>query len=535
MIKNIFLPEQIKNYYLFSKRIIGFDIGRTHISASQIYCAGNTITIEKCLDEKIETGIAPYQDRAAKAIQAILGQLDQYDAIRSSLPSEFIIFKELRLPFLAQDKIAKVLPYEIEPLLPFKLTDATIDFIITKRHETDKSVEFLVAAVQNQHISNHLQLFATAGISPEVITVDLFALYGLYLKIPEYAALQDGTALIDIGKSGTRIAYIQDGQLRLIRSLGHGTLQIAKTASEQTHIPVNTIIENSIRFGISKPDDQIYTDVMSTALTSFWRNISFTLSSFTMQAEPTQALTKILLLGGGAEIKGIETFIADHAHIPTEKFHIERLFQDSNIRLKNKILIPTSTIVSLSTALPNPATEDFNLRKHQFATANESVMNKQLMVSGSLLFFLIALFGFHIIWQTRKLENTISSSKKEAIGLLKEKFSDIEGGAFDTVIENAKEKLADKEKIVSAFNGVPFLKYLLELTNKIDAQAWGFVIEKLVITDEKISMEAQVKDLASLKALEHALDSSKLFYLVEPKEDWQKFTMELRFKESEES
>jgi len=435
---------------------------------------------------------------------------------------------------VSYDKIKKVLPYEIEPLLPFKLTDATIDFIITKRHEAEKSVEILVAAVQNQHITNHLQLFAAAGISPEVITIDLFALYGLYLNIPEYANLAGGIALIDVGKSATRIAYIQSGQLRFIRTMAHGTLHLTKTASEQAHIPANTIIENSIRFGLFKPDDPDYNTAMTIALSAFWRDISFTLNSFTMQTDSTQALAKLILLGGGAEIKGIELFIENQSHIPTEKFQIGKVFENNTINLKNTANIPSSALVSLSTALPCLETEDFNLRKNQFAVAHSTIGDKQIIVAGCLFLILFGLLGMHTLLQTRKMEFALSSSKKEAIGALKEKFEDIEEVTFDEVIETAKEKLAEKKKIVSAFQGEPFLKYLLELTNLIDATAWGFTIDKLTITEEKILLDAQVKDFPELKLLEHALDNSKIFSLVEPQETT-KFNMELRFKESEES
>ncbi len=535
MIKNIFLPEQIKNYYLFPKRVVGFDIGKTHISASQIRCAGATTTIEKCLDEKIENGSSSYQERAAKTIQTILHAVDTYDSIHSALSSEYVIFKELRLPFLSYDKIKKVLPYEAEPLLPFKLTDATIDFIITKRHEEEKSVEILVAAVQNQHLINHLQLFSAAGVSPEIITVDLFALYGLYLKIPTYAALSGGAALIDIGKNTTRIAYIQAGQLRFIRTLTHGTLQIAKTASEQSHLPTSTIIENSIRFGILKPDDPDYSAAMTTALTAFWRDISFTLNSFTMQTENSQALAKLILLGGGAEIKGIELFIENQSHIATEKFQIAKLFENSSIKLENAASIPSSTIVSLSTALPCVETEDFNLRKNQFTDASNTTADKQIIVGGCLFLVLFGLLSLHTFLQTRKLELALTSSKKEAIGALREKFEDIEGSSFDDVIESAKEKLTEKKNIVSAFQGEPFLKYLLELTNLIDVAALGFNLDKLTITEDKIVLAAQVKDFPELKLLIHALDNSKIFSLVEPPQEIRFDNMELRFKESEES
>ena len=127
-----------------------------------------------------------YNERAIAAIKLVSEKLDPYDVVYSSLSSSLAIFKELKLPFLTYDKIKMVVQYEIEPLLPFAANDAVIDFIIPKAHPQEGSSEILVAAVQNQHIVSHLQLFQAAGIDPEIIFIDLFVLYELYKKMPSY-------------------------------------------------------------------------------------------------------------------------------------------------------------------------------------------------------------------------------------------------------------------------------------------------------------------------------------------------------------
>src|SRR3972149_10513481 len=116
MIRDILLPEQYKGYYVFAKRIIGFDIGKTHVNATQMYLTGRTRIIEKFFEEKLEAGPANNnREKIVKAIQTILAQVDAYDAIHSSLSSAVAVFKELKLPFLQYDKINMVVTYEVEP------------------------------------------------------------------------------------------------------------------------------------------------------------------------------------------------------------------------------------------------------------------------------------------------------------------------------------------------------------------------------------------------------------------------------------
>src|SRR5579872_1443288 len=237
MIKNLFIPEKIGTHYLFPKRIVGIDVGKTHVNATQLYLKGKQITVEKLIEIPLETGNgSSYEERASAAIKTALAQVDRYDALHTSLPSSLVVFKELKLPFIGRDKIAMVVEFEVEPLLPFSLADAVVDFIVTREHADEKSTEILVAAVQKLYIAQHLQLFVDAGANPDVILVDLFALYSIYLQIPSYSSFKGDVALIDLGSQTTRLAYIQKGQLRFIRSIPKGVTQITKSISELLNI-----------------------------------------------------------------------------------------------------------------------------------------------------------------------------------------------------------------------------------------------------------------------------------------------------------
>jgi DNA-binding NtrC family response regulator len=62
------------------------------------------------------------------------------------------------------------------------------DFIITDTKQTDQGQEaqVLVAATQRTAIVEPLSLLQQAMLDPHVITVDTFALYGLYSEIAAY-------------------------------------------------------------------------------------------------------------------------------------------------------------------------------------------------------------------------------------------------------------------------------------------------------------------------------------------------------------
>lgn len=545
MIKDLFLPDQVKGYYLFAKRIIGFDIGKTHISATQVFLKGRNIVIEKYLEEKLDGGSNNNHERVVAAIKRIMAQVDSYDAVHTALSSSVIIFKELKLPFLDYDKINKVIRYEVEPLLPFSIHDATIDFIITKQYAEDSSSQLLVAAVQNQHIEQHIELFVSAGIMPSLITIDLFALYGFYNFIPQYAHLQGGAALIDLGMLTTRIAYIHDGQLRFIRTLNKGTSHIAKALSDALEMQSNEAMDNLIRYGLEKNNDSRYLMAINQIYATFWNDIQLTLQSFTTQAAD-QGIRNILLLGGGAEIKGVIEFVKSHVQVSCSMMHATDILYDPHISIKNKLVLPSSGIISLSTALPCPVTENFNLSPQQ-ATRTESI-KKQLITAAVLCILLLGALVINNFLQIRSLSNMATKSAQEALDALKDRknFQEPLRDLFKPESIKKTERDAGRQKKLTqelllteaaylatdavkkqgemwfAFSGgyrASFLTYLLELTNIIDKDALQFSLDSLTIAEGIMTLKGRVKNSEALKVLEKEIRSSKLFKLPESAEE----------------
>jgi type IV pilus assembly protein PilM len=542
MIRELFLPDKINNYYLFSKRIIGLDIGKTHISATLVVAKGKQTTIEKYVEEKIELGVTTnYVERATKTLQLVMAQFDSYDEIRVALSSSIAIFKEIKLPFLSHEKIKMVVNYEIEPLLPFSLNDAVVDFIVTKQFPQEASSQVLVAAVQNQHIAAALEICAGAGISPDVLTIDLFALYSLYKNIPTYTSLQGNIVLIDLGIQATRIAYIQQGQLRFIRTLGKGTYHIAKEVSEALAMQPNETMEYIIRYGLEKSTNQQYLQAITQSLTSFWQEIQFTLQSFLIQGTAQEKISQIVLLGGGSEIKKIAEFASSQLNIPCELMHITDVLQNHSITVKNKIALPSSSIISLATAIPSEVTEQFNLRQGEFTSAKEGILDKQMLVAAGLCLLLLGTLGTHIFLQIRAFRNSAIASQNEAVQALKERSNfaaPLQDGLrnikkekeiLNTAISIAQDEVKKQEETWFAFAGparATMLKYLLELSKRIDKDSLGFDIQSLQIGNGVMTLKASVKNHEALRILEKELKESKLFtYVSSPEETT--FTMKI--------
>jgi Tfp pilus assembly PilM family ATPase len=539
LIKNIFLPEKIGANYIFAKRIVAVSIGKTTITATKTYIKGHDITIETIIEEIIETVNAEESDaeRITKTLKIVFGKVGSYDELCVIVPSSLVVFKELKLPFLSRERISMVIGFEIEPLLPFSLKDAVIDFIITKQNKEEKSSELLVTAIQKQHIIEYVTFFESINIKPTIITVDTIALYSLYAAIPSYNQLQGGTALIDIGLYTTRITLMINSQLKMIRTLPKGIIAITKKAALDLNITPNEVMEKIIRFGLESTESFEYTQKIEQAIASLWDDINFTFTSFSSQFLNRNAMTKIILLGEGSLIKGLLPSLSKKINIPCELFRVDAIQELKNIHIKNDVVITPVNVVSVSAAIPSPITADYNLLYKEISPPDTTLFIKQAVVSVILTIGLFACLITHYSLQLKKVKNEITISEQQALSALKEKFQNLEDEKKLTdAIDAAHEEIKKQKERWFAFSNqsrASFLQYLLELTSKIDTKTIGLDVEQISMSEQELILKARVKDYEALKILERELGQSQLFSYVEPQENLQ-FAMKITLAPREE-
>ncbi len=553
-IKDILLPEKIKSYYLFTKIVVGIEVNKTKVIATKTRISGTTSTIEAIFEETIlenaspslvensSENIAEVQqniDPTSSALIAIFAKVGTYDEIHTVLPSSIAVFKELKLPFISRDKISMVIGFEIEPLLPFPLRDAIIDFIITREIPEEKSSEVLVTAVQKQHIIQHLTLFEAAGIRVDSVTVDMISLYGLYRHIDAYKNVQGGTALINITGHSTAIAFMINGQLKTIRTLPKGIVALTKQIAQELDKTSSEILDYLFRFGIEQTDNADYSAAITKITSDWWDSVSFTLNSFTNQLLNRQPMAKIIFLGNGASIKGLVPFIGQKSGINCELFTMPETINNPLCTIKNGNLVTPFNVISASAALPLPITVDYNLAQKEFVTPDDSLLAKQLII---LLVLTVSVFSTlitHYFVQTSKLQDVAHKSEKQAVDILTSTFKELDNvkALSDEVIEDATRELEEKQKRWFAFSSqarASYLQYLLELSSKIDRKTIDLQVDQIIIADGILTLKAQVKDYPALKVLEREIEQSPLFTFAEAPPETPQFTLRLTLVSNEE-
>lgn len=560
MIKEIFLPEKIGTKRIYSQKVLGMTIQENTVSCAKIYASRSKNIIEKVFEQKIEDGSEQnYSERASQTIKEMLSKTGKYDQLRISIPASLVIFKELTVPFVDEDKIKMILDYEVESMLPFSIDEAVLDFIINKQSKKDKTSQILVAAVRKEDLSRILDIYTQAGINPTCVTIDLFAIYSIYQQIQEYKSIEKSSVIIDIGSHSTQIAFIDEGCLRLTRIIPRGILTVAKTVSDETNIPMTQVEERLKKYGLDPMGEQDYEKSLQKHIINFFHDIQFTLNSFSLKIADYQRISKMLFTGIGSDLKGLSRFCQNLLQIPCEIFSVEKIFLNKkfNNKVKEYVSRWNAYLVALGTALPSDQQSDFDLRRKEFALHRKKLISYQIVTAGIFIVLIFSALTITGYFQVTDLSSNIKRIESRESSKLKRILpKDIKLPkqiTLRTLSQKAETILADKKEMWTPFEktGINPLLILQELTNIIDKRRFDVNVEDIAISEENGSTRVDVEGFFKSKTgsdhfryfaeLEKRFMDSKILKLWDEKEEVDsrfmedkgiKFFVKLRFKES---
>jgi general secretion pathway protein L len=245
---------------------LGIDIGARSIRGAVIRSSLRSLGVERYLEVNIEalTADAPRVELIQAALRELYAQLPEapdtcvvaVDGARASL-------RTVSVPQAAKKRIAEVLPFELDPLLPFPIDEAVLDY----QEVGARGSEFmlLAAAVPEAAVAETLALLAGAGIEPRELAVGGAALDGLltFLSVPD-----EGTVLLlHLDTLTSDVCIVRGKSCELGRTLNEGAEGalahpfMFRTALHQTLMKYRAeggpIIDKAIVMGVGADDPAI--------------------------------------------------------------------------------------------------------------------------------------------------------------------------------------------------------------------------------------------------------------------------------------
>jgi len=201
-------------------RILGLDIDRDSLRGVLIKTAFRRTEIEGFVQVPLTQ-----QDGAGRIreLHDALGNLLRSvgkapDIVHTALDGEQASLRVVELPVAAAKRAAEVLPFELESMLPFEVTDAVIDY--QPIDTVAGQLRLLAAAALRERVREHLALFTDSPLEPRELAVGAAALDGLRALCPELAV--GHSVVLEIDATESNFCVLHKGRAAFARTLSVG-------------------------------------------------------------------------------------------------------------------------------------------------------------------------------------------------------------------------------------------------------------------------------------------------------------------------
>ncbi|NOT96779.1 MAG: pilus assembly protein PilM [Nitrospira sp.] len=212
---------------------IGLDIGQTAFKAVRFRRRLSGRESVEYFHRPLPYGRPEQSEPAHRAgmLRDFLWQHGLYGSgeIVTALPCQDVFVRTLSFPFRDASKLAQVVPFEMENLIPMPLEDVTVGSLLLPARESQegtakaKGSDVLVTAAPKEKIAEHMRFMASADLNPSAITIDGMALFSVSQFLKEEGAHVPGDmAIIDVGASKTTLCLVHEGRPVLLRTVQWG-------------------------------------------------------------------------------------------------------------------------------------------------------------------------------------------------------------------------------------------------------------------------------------------------------------------------
>lgn len=320
--------------------MVAVDLGGSGIRAAQFKPGKGTPVIGKVGHVPLPEGaIEGGEIKDVEAVSTALRQLWSKEKFSSKqvvfgIANGNVLVRIKTLEWDVEADFRKSLKYQpgVAEDLSFDVDKANLDFHTLYEYDATmpdgsekKMKTILLVAAEKDMVGQFVEAFRDAGLQPFHADLSPFALIRSVNPTETGSATAETVeVIIDMGLDVTNVILHQGGQPRFVRIVsGQAGRHLTRTLAEQFNWSLEdaerTKVELGLTGGVSAdgqqhPAQQIINHVVSAFITEIRTSIDYFLSS----TPQISSVSRVLLTGGGTNIKGLRERIASELRVPVE-------------------------------------------------------------------------------------------------------------------------------------------------------------------------------------------------------------------------
>jgi general secretion pathway protein L len=307
-----------------AQTIIGLDIGAYSVKVATITASFRAFTWTNYREITIPHSERDQPERAAAhALAEVSSDLKAVGAVVvCGLPGYKVMSRFISLPFDDPKRIDSVLGFELEGQIPLSVEQMVYSYQVTGKNEEGQS-EVFAAAVQREYMSRYMDTLKEAGVDPRILTLDTTS----YLNLYDHLVGAGTVAFLDIGHRSTNVCVVQEGQLRMARSIGRGGMAVTQAIANELSLDFEEAErhkheEGAVPFGPTPVNTQV-AGLVEEALRPLVLGVNQSLRAY--EREHSDVVGKVLVMGGGARIRNLLPWLELQLNMSVQRAAFETL------------------------------------------------------------------------------------------------------------------------------------------------------------------------------------------------------------------
>lgn len=236
-----------------------------------------------------------------------------------SMPEEKSFVRVLQLPKMKQGDLVNAIRWELEANVPIPPSELVYDYeIIEPIEDHINHIDIVITAFPRSIIESYVRVLKKAGIKIYALELESQAIIRSLIK---ELSNRKSYIVVDMGRNRTSFIIFSGGAIRFTTTIPLGGTTIEENIMKALHISDSEALELKKTVGLAKNmrEGKIFSALipaMAAFADELHRAIFYFQDHSTHTHGAEQTISTVLLSGGEASLKGLDTYLASSLKIP---------------------------------------------------------------------------------------------------------------------------------------------------------------------------------------------------------------------------
>jgi type IV pilus assembly protein PilM len=318
-----FIDLDVRSMFSPKRQLLGLDIGSSGIKLVQLKENRGRYILQKFGVKELEPevivdGTVMDEGRVVSAIKELVEEHHvKLKQVAISISGHAVIIKKISLPPMPDEELEGQVKLAAEQYIPFDINEVNLDFYVLPppdNPEEQGEMSIVLVAAKKDKINELTELVKAAGLTPVVMDVDAFAIENMF-GIAFGETDEDTVTLVNIGASVMNVNIVRGGVSLFTRDIPLGGNRYSEAI--QREMGVSFEEAEQLKKSDRVKDDHTLSAVVDSVNAEVASEIARTIDYF-KTTSTTGDISRVLLCGGGAKIKGLAQQLRDRMHIDVD-------------------------------------------------------------------------------------------------------------------------------------------------------------------------------------------------------------------------